>query len=221
MSWVGCRARALARLVVALCVLVAVLVVGSHALGAWDALRTEEVQHQVWSAYFNETVARTLLETPPAQLLMPPRRLMFVIRNHTQPISPRLPALVCHTKSLFRPQLPLSRLPSLQTSTYAGFLLTNLASHPVRPELALTAPYRLADAASIGTYGRDKARWEALFGDSIGYYVLSAVGLNRDRTQALVHVDFVCGLCGQGKYVLLQRTGTGWEVVSETLTWIS
>lgn len=54
-----------------------------------------------------------------------------------------------------------------------------------------------------------------------GYYVFSNVGFNLAGDQALFYVDHICGLCGGGRYVLMQKVDGTWKVVEEDWTWIS
>lgn len=57
--------------------------------------------------------------------------------------------------------------------------------------------------------------------DAMGYVVLSGVGFNRERTQAIFYVDHFCGLCGGGRYVLMEMRDGRWVIVDEHYTWIS
>jgi hypothetical protein len=95
-----------------------------------------------------------------------------------------------------------------------------LRSHPVQ-RLTLSGPYRLADSGAVAVYGENGPRWEALFPQSMGYFMLSTVGFNADQTQALLQVDHLCGLCGHGGYVLLRKVNGRWDVEAEAGAWIS
>jgi len=59
------------------------------------------------------------------------------------------------------------------------------------------------------------------FPNNLGYIVLSAVGFNRDQTQAVFYIDHFCGLCGGGRYVLMEKVNGSWQVRDEHYTWIS
>jgi hypothetical protein len=53
-------------------------------------------------------------------------------------------------------------------------------------------------------------------------HTFSHIGFNPERTQAIVYATYTCGsMCGSGHYVLLQRTGRRWRIVSTTMAWIS
>jgi hypothetical protein len=58
--------------------------------------------------------------------------------------------------------------------------------------------------------------------DSVGLIVLSRVGFNAARNQAMVYIQHVCGgLCGTGHYVLLEKNADQWRVVKESMVWVS
>jgi hypothetical protein len=55
----------------------------------------------------------------------------------------------------------------------------------------------------------------------MGYITLSGVGFNLNRTQAVFYINHFCGLCGGGRYVLMEKANGKWEVTAENYTWIS
>lgn len=58
--------------------------------------------------------------------------------------------------------------------------------------------------------------------DWMPLHAFSHVGFDRDRTQALVYVSYTCGgLCGDGQYVLLERSARGWRIARSVRSWIS
>ena len=51
---------------------------------------------------------------------------------------------------------------------------------------------------------------------------VSHVGLNLNKTEALLYVDHFCGgLCGRGEYVLMRKVNGVWHVVDSHVTWVS
>lgn len=55
-----------------------------------------------------------------------------------------------------------------------------------------------------------------------GFFVVSHIGLNLNKTEALFYVDHFCpGLCGGGEYVLMRKVGGLWHVVDSRSTWVS
>ena len=146
---------------------------------------------------------------------------LLVIQDHTERADRHwLLALVWPAVGLMN-QAPLSRIPSLKAGTHYRYLLGRLHSHTVQHGLTLRGPNLLADSVAVANYGRSGSRWEELFPQSKGYFVLSAVGFNADQTQALLYVDHFCGLCGHGGFVLLGKVDGRWAVEAEADTWIS
>lgn len=55
-----------------------------------------------------------------------------------------------------------------------------------------------------------------------GNLTLSRAGLNPLGTQALIYIDEQCpGWCGVGKLYLLEKQGFWWQVVGESIVWVS
>lgn len=59
------------------------------------------------------------------------------------------------------------------------------------------------------------------FPRNLGLITLSGVGFNVRRTQAVFYIDHFCGLCGGGRYVLIEKIDGAWRVRDEHYTWIS
>jgi hypothetical protein len=59
------------------------------------------------------------------------------------------------------------------------------------------------------------------FPNNMGLIAVSGVGFNPNRTQAVFYVDHFCGLCGGGRYVLMEKIEGSWHVRDEHYTWIS
>jgi hypothetical protein len=55
----------------------------------------------------------------------------------------------------------------------------------------------------------------------MGLIVLSGVGFNPSHSQAMFYIDHFCGLCGGGRYVLLEKVDGVWHVRDEHYVWIS
>ena len=144
---------------------------------------------------------------------------MIVIQDHTREAYRRIAwALVWPINALWKPG-QFSRLPSAQVGTLARYVLCNLRSHPVRTSLALSAPYRIADSREVAVYFQ--RGWKTVFPGARGLYVFSAVGFNANHTQALLHVDYHCALCGEGNWVLMRKLNGRWVVETTASAWIS
>jgi hypothetical protein len=72
---------------------------------------------------------------------------------------------------------------------------------------------------SKSDYGSSEFQKE--FPHNLGFIVLSGVGFNPSRTQAVFYIDHFCGLCGGGRYVLMEKIDGTWRVRDEHSTWIS
>jgi hypothetical protein len=179
----------------------------SFSLGECHASWTEGAQHEVWSICLEQEINSQRAEKRNVQLVL--------IQNRTQSMRPFVALL---WPLALKSQVSERRLPALRTITLASYLLGNLRSHSVRQRLTISAPYRLADTEAIYDHGQIPQR---LFPQSLGYIVLSEVGFSADRTQALLHMDHMCGLCGHGEDVLLRKMNGQWVIEATASSWIS
>jgi hypothetical protein len=81
-------------------------------------------------------------------------------------------------------------------------------------------PYELVSTEEIETaFGEKGTRegWEdfnARHPDSGGYFVMSAVGFNQDKTLAVVYTGSTCGgLCGRWSFHLLRKVDAKWKTL--------
>jgi hypothetical protein len=105
--------------------------------------------------------------------------------------------------------------------TRASFFLNSVFSTDVGTDLHLPSGARAAfvNASEIGTKTSD---FEARFPNNLGFFVVSRVGLNLNKTEALLYVERFCGgLCGGGEYVLMRKVDGVWHVVDHHGTWVS
>jgi len=57
---------------------------------------------------------------------------------------------------------------------------------------------------------------------SPGYLMLSRIGYNAGRDEAMVYSARCCGaLCGEGRYILVAKDRDGWRIKNELHLWIS
>lgn len=54
-----------------------------------------------------------------------------------------------------------------------------------------------------------------------GMITFSKVIFNHDATQAVFYTEHLCGLCGGGEFVAMEKRGDRWVVVDEEYTWVS
>jgi hypothetical protein len=49
----------------------------------------------------------------------------------------------------------------------------------------------------------------------------SRVAFNHDLTEAFFYTEHLCGLCGEGKFAYMRKTGGKWVVADTASTWVS
>jgi hypothetical protein len=106
----------------------------------------------------------------------------------------------------------------LDTSTRVSYLLRNLFHTRIAPKFVLPSRATVA-LTSESDYG--SSDFQKRYPRSLGLVVLSGVGFNPTRTQAMFYIDHFCGLCGGGRYVLMEKVDGSWLVRGERYTWIS
>jgi len=105
--------------------------------------------------------------------------------------------------------------------TRASFFLNSVFSTDISTDLRLPSGARavFVKPSDLGTKTSD---FEARFPNNLGYFVVSHVGLNLNKTEAILYVDLFCGgLCGGGSYVLMRKVNGMWQVVDHHDTWVS
>jgi hypothetical protein len=105
--------------------------------------------------------------------------------------------------------------------TRASFLLNSVFSTDISTDLRLPSGARavFVNPSDLGTKTSD---FEARFPNNLGYFIVSHVGLNLNKTEALLYVDHFCaGLCGGGEYVLMRKVNGVWHIVDHHGTWVS
>jgi len=109
----------------------------------------------------------------------------------------------------------------LSRTTRASFLVNSVFSTDVSADLILPKRAR-AVFISPSDLGTKPGDFEARFPNNFGYFVVSHIGLNLNKTEAVLDVDHFCGgLCGGGGYVLLRQVGVEWHVIDQQYMWMS
>jgi hypothetical protein len=108
-------------------------------------------------------------------------------------------------------------------STRASFIVRNLLQTRILPNFALPtrATLVLASRSDIQSQFQGSPEFRNKFPHNMGFITLSHVGFNPSRTQAVFYIDHFCGLCGGGRYVLMENVSGSWHVRDEHYTWIS
>jgi hypothetical protein len=105
--------------------------------------------------------------------------------------------------------------------TRASFFLNSVFSGNLNTDLRLPSGAR-AVFVNPSDFGTKVGDFEARFPNNFGYFVVSHVGLNLNKTEALLYVDHFCaGLCGGGEYFLLRKVDGVWHVADSRVAWVS
>jgi hypothetical protein len=110
-------------------------------------------------------------------------------------------------------------LPFIRSSTLRNFTLSNLQDEKLMRDFQISAKYVLITKEEA----RQSYTVDFLhkYPGSYGYVTFSKVGFNTDLTEALLYSEHICGLCGGGEYVLMQKIDGHWKIVGESSTWVS
>lgn len=101
-----------------------------------------------------------------------------------------------------------------------NLLVANLRPEQLHEHFTIPVQYILATENDVRTYGHGPSFGQR-FARSYGYLTFTRVGFNRQLTEAVFYTEHVCGLCGEGKYVYMQKLNGKWFVQAESGTWIS
>ena len=110
------------------------------------------------------------------------------------------------------------RFQQLQASTRASYFVRNLFSTRILARFVLPSRATVV-FTSQSDYGSPE--FQEKFPHNLGLIALSGAGFNLSHTQAVFYIDHFCGLCGGGRYVLMEKANGVWRVQDEHYTWIS
>jgi DNA-binding transcriptional regulator/RsmH inhibitor MraZ len=117
-----------------------------------------------------------------------------------------------------------ANLPTLTRETYDDYEGRNQVTWPLVDAFGLTTPVVLVGRAELAEIFADGG-WDEFYRrypGAQGEMMLSRVGFDAGRTQALVYVGNQSHyLAGVGLAALLERTPAGWKVVGTAMLWIS
>jgi hypothetical protein len=184
--------------------------------------RTQAETGAVLSAFFSQKVLNDMQNVDAG-----PPITIVVMRNPDCGICTH-PAIGLESQSGFAQSLK-SRARSVSDAwfaqssrtTRASFFLSGVFSTDINTDLRLPKGARavFANPSELGTKQGD---FDARFPNNFGFFVVSHVGLNLTKTEALLYVDHFCrGLCGGGGYVQMRKVNGMWRVVDLHETWVS
>jgi hypothetical protein len=187
-------------------VLVLIIAVAVLAVAGWaERERNADEEYAVYSAYLSEG----LLNDAHDWSVGGP--VLVVIRNRTRAVE----NLKLRTLYLLRGR---ERFDQLHISTRASYFVRNLFSTRILPKFVLPSRATVAFTSESDYSSQD---FREKFPHNLGLIALSGAGFNLPHTQAVFYIDHFCGLCGGGRYVLMEKVNDSWRVRDEHYTWIS
>lgn len=175
------------------------------SFGWLERVQNEQAEYDVYSAYLSKGLlndAHDWSSGGPVQLVIGDRTIAGG-------------NLRFRLFSLFDGRVAYGRL---QTSTRVSYLARNLF------RTRIESKFSLPDRATACITPEDEyssPAFQEKFPRNMGLVTLSGVGFNLSRTQAVFYVNHFCGLCGGGRYVLVEKINGAWRVKGERYTWIS
>lgn len=112
-----------------------------------------------------------------------------------------------------------AKIRQLRRSLVFEFWAANLLDVTLERRFQLPARYELATEQEIKLYPSEA--FFARFPSSYGALTFSRVAFKRELTEAFFYTEHLCGLCGEGKFVYMRKTGGKWVVADTASTWIS
>lgn len=101
----------------------------------------------------------------------------------------------------------------------------NHSSLHLPPPCKFAPECTLVDIADIALQVKSAKAWRkfmAKHANTPGIIIVSRIGFNRDRDQAVMYSGMSCGeLCGQGEFTWLTKHNGVWTVESSNVVWIS
>ena len=107
----------------------------------------------------------------------------------------------------------------LRRSLVFEFWAANLRDVTFERRFHLPVRYEVATEQEMKLYPSEA--FFTRFPSSYGALTFSRVAFNRDLTEAFFYTEHLCGMCGEGKFVYMQKTGGKWVVADTASTWIS
>jgi hypothetical protein len=120
----------------------------------------------------------------------------------------------------------IKQSPALQRTTIDAFREVNAQQASLRRSFHYPIDYELVDSTQLDSiFNKNGGSWSAYykrFPGSQGVLALSRVGFSADGTQALFYLSNRCGgLCGGGRYVVMEKLNDRWMIGKEVEKWVS
>jgi len=119
-----------------------------------------------------------------------------------------------------------NKVPTLQRTTIDAYREVNAQKAALRRSFQPSIEYELVDSAQLEPiFKRGGGDWLAFykqFPGSQGVLTFSRVGFSADGTEALFFLSNHCGgLCGTGRYVVMEKRNGRWVIEKEIEMWVS
>jgi len=184
-----------------------------YKANASERTRIADDQYAVWSDFLNEHFLDDWGNNSTCTVVIRERTT-----RHEGDKGTFRDALLASLPSAFRTTPTLGAAPE----TLRSFSSRNGWRQIVTRRFLLNGRYVLAPETDVDLFFTETVRFNSRYADSCGGYIeLSAAGFNAYRTEALFRADHICGLCGEGGYVLMRKSGQKWRIVVWQLTWVS
>jgi hypothetical protein len=127
----------------------------------------------------------------------------------------RLVVILDHTSNGFMRLLWANRLHSISRTERFMMLLESLHSSRFERKFAIPAPYKLVSSTEPPGYSETDQL------ASYGMMTFSHVTFNHNATRASFYMEHLCGLCGEGSFVVMEKKNGIWQIIDGAGTWIS
>ena len=148
----------------------------------------------------------------------------FVIRQETLKNFGAFTEADASFESCLRPK---SKSAKILGTAVDGYVKANKTKWRLQNRFKLDIPYQLISSEKALLLSKNEA-WSEFYKKypgSGGYFVLSAVGFNAEKTIAIISMGRLCGeLCGEGRFFVLQKIDGKWIPLDwnrENCTWVS
>jgi hypothetical protein len=189
-------------------IVLVILLVGIAVVFILERQRTQAELGTILSAYLSDEVRRNSHDWGPGRGIR-----IILQREAQQPGTWRWRWSLLFDRRLQFPQ------GSFVTRT--SFVVSNAVASNIRPELRLPSGVEFVIVSRSELERSTSSDFQNRFPNNFGYVAVSQPGFNLSKTEAILYIDYFCGLCGGGGYILMRKVHGVWCVVDQHSTWIS
>src|SRR5882724_6509810 len=197
------------RFIIRVALVALVFLVSIVALSLFDQWRTDTDMGPVLSGFFSNYALSDL------QYWGPDRKIQIILLREAQN---------GWKTNEFRRSFLLDRrlsFPQASSFTRSSFILSNVFPINIKAELVLPNRAQFSFLSRKDLEGLTESGFQKRFPDNWGYFVISHVGLNSNKTEAILYLDrFGGGLSGGGSCFLMRKVDGSWRVVDHHVIWM-